>query len=296
MKVTSSIPPITATVASYLTIPDGSQLAYLHHAGSSPGVLFCPGFQSNMRGRKVEALMHWCQTVAGCEFTCFDYFGQGESLPPPQLSIHDIVKQCTVGRWLQDTLSVLDTVTLPQSKQILVGSSMGAWLAILVAKARPDRIAGIIGVASAPDAFQSLANTIQESPHLSQSMNSLGYSDVPSRYSETGYYRIHRELLQESRNHSILSINTPLEISVPVRLIHGKEDKDVPWQQSQLLYDTISALDKQILYIDDGDHRLSREQDLHVLIHQLEQVLFCRRISVKERTDAIRVHMICTKL
>lgn len=266
---------VTSIPAQFLPLTDGSRLAYIHHAGSSPGVIFCAGFQSNMRGRKVQALMDWCQTVAGCEFTCFDYFGHGESLPPlPQCSTDHITKHCTVGRWLQDTLAVLDTVTLPHSKQILVGSSMGTWLAILAAKARPERIAGIIGVASAPDAFQSLEDPVQE-----HRLNTIGYIDMPSIYSETGYYRIHRELIEESRYHSILSKNAPLEIQAPVRLIHGKQDTAVPWERSQLLYDRISAADKKIVYIDDGDHRLSRDQDLNVLIHQLEQVLVKYKIG-----------------
>jgi len=325
----ASLCPYQHPPALYLPQSDGSRLAYVHDKGSpdSPGVFFCCGFQSNMRGRKIEAIQHWCQTVAECEFTTLDYFGHGESLYAPSKpqdtvvpeaasaellesvmietgdphkmdsilnhnnisknnkNLHAAAKQCTVGRWLQDILNVLDTVTSPQSKLILVGSSMGTWLALLVAKVRPQRIAGIVGIASAPDAFPFLHQSIiLPSPCLSQSMNTLGYCDIPSIYSPWGYYRIHKELIQESYTHLILdstqnfdilsstTTTTTIHMSIPVRLIHGKLDSDVPWQRSQLLFEALSARDKQIVYIDDGDHRLSRDSDLMIIIQQLEQV------------------------
>jgi pimeloyl-ACP methyl ester carboxylesterase len=267
MKLLSSFP------VNFLSVTDGSKLAYLHLEGSSPGVMFCAGFQSSMRGRKAEALFQWCQAV-NCEFTCFDYFGHGQSINPPQYSQDETWHHATLGRWLQDTIAVLDTVTLTRNKQILVGSSMGAWLAILVAQMRTDRVAGLIGVASAPDAFQLLEERIYDSPHLRQSMMNMGYCDMPSAYSNSGFYRIHQHLLQESRSHYILSKpNIKIDISCPVCLIHGKQDEDVSWTRSQILYDRLSAPEKKLIYIEDGDHRLSRDEDLNVLVTQLKEII-----------------------
>ena len=266
---------IASLPAQFLAVSDGSRLAYLHLPGCSPGIMFCAGFQSNMRGRKAEALMNWCDST-GREFTCFDYFGHGESLPPPHVSAEDTARHGTVGCWLSDTLAVLDTLTGPSSVQILVGSSMGAWLAILVTRARPARISGFVGLASAPDAFQLVEDVIRNSPILSQSMQNEGFCDVPSSYSNTGYYRLYRELIQEAAAHTLHTTDMHFLAHIPVRLIHGKQDEHVPWQISQRLFDFISSRDKQIVYIEDGDHRLSRDQDLIALIHQLEE-LTCTR-------------------
>ncbi len=242
----------------FLSLPDGSRLAYSHHAGSGPGILFCSGFNSDMQGTKAVALNAWCREQ-GRQFTRFDYFGHG-------LSSGTAEDGC-IGRWRDDTLAVLDAVT--SGPQLLVGSSMGGWIMLLVALQRPQRLCGLLGLAAAPDFTARLAASLNAQQR--QQLAASGYADLPNCYADGQPYRIGRRMLEEGAAHRVLEREIPLQL--PVRLIHGQRDEDVPWQSSLTLAERLCSEDVEVQLVKNGDHRLSEPADLQRLVHTLEQLL-----------------------
>jgi len=192
----------------FLSLPDGSAIAYRHLAGCEPGIVFCSGFNSNMQGTKVLALEQWA-CANGRQFTRFDYFGHGES--------SGNLEQGCIGRWRDDTLAILDRVT--SGKQLLVGSSMGGWLMLLAAQARPERICGLLGLAAAPDFSQRLRANLTAAQQAQ--LNDNGYTDLPNCYDDGEPYRIGRHLLEEGEDHLLLGKAIPTPLDLPVRLIQG---------------------------------------------------------------------------
>jgi pimeloyl-ACP methyl ester carboxylesterase len=249
-----------ATKAATLHRDSGAVIAYHHTQGAKPGVIFCTGFRSNMQGGKALALEENCRS-RGRQFTRFDYQGHGQSSGD--------FTECTVGDWLADTLAVLDTVT--EGPQIIVGSSLGGWIALLAARARPERVAGIVGLAAAVDLTQRMWNRLDEATrHLLQTK---GIWMRPSEYEPAGY-PITMKLIEEGRNHLLLP--GPIPYSGPVRLLHGQRDDAVPWQLS---LDTATALASdsvEITLVKDGDHRLSRPEDLARLTRAVDEM--CDRL------------------
>ena len=225
-----------------------------------PGVMFCGGFRSNMSGGKAEYLEARCRT-RGQAFLRFDYGGHGES--------DGRFEDGTIGSWLADTLAVLDAET--EGPQILVGSSMGGWIAVLAALARPGRIAGLLGIASAPDFTEALIwDRLPESERAA--LRRDGILLRPSDYDETPD-PITLRLVEEGRDHLILG--GPVSLAVPVRLIHGMADADVPWQQSLRLAERITSPDVRLTLVKDGEHRLSRPDDLALIADELERLCAC---------------------
>jgi pimeloyl-ACP methyl ester carboxylesterase len=208
-----------------------------------PEILFLGGFKSDMTGTKATFLDELCQR-RGQTFTRFDYFGHGQSSG-------DFVHG-TIGGWLSDTLAMIDDVT--QGPVILVGSSMGGWLMCLAALARPTRIHGLIGIASAPDFTEELIwaglTHSQQQAFLGQ-----GIIQTPSQYESQGF-PITLQLVEEGRNHLILSTKE-LPITCPVHLIHGDADQDVPFPLSRRRAKNLQSLDVTLTLIKGGDHRLS---------------------------------------
>lgn len=207
-----------------------------------PEVLFLGGFKSDMMGTKATFLAELCQK-RGQTFTRFDYSGHGQSSGEFSFG--------TIGGWLADTLSVIDQVT--KGPLILVGSSMGGWLMCLAALARPDRIHGLVGIASAPDFTEELIwaalTNSQRQAFLSQ-----GIIQAPSQYENQGF-PITLHLVEEGRSHLILP--RPIPINCPVHLIHGDNDRDVPAKLSQRLAHNIQSTDVTLTLIKGGDHRLN---------------------------------------
>ncbi len=242
----------------FLQRPDGESIAYHHSRGSTPGVLFCPGFNSDMQGSKALALEAWC-LERGRQYTRFDYFGHGQS--------SGVVEQGTIGRWRSDTLAVLAQVT--SGPQYIVGSSMGGWIMLLAALAVPERVAGLVGVAAAPDFTHDLVQRLLDAAQREQ-LADLGYVDLPSDYDDGRPYRISRELLEEGEAHLLL--DDPIPIDVPVRLIHGQADPDIPWQNSLRLAERLSGGDVEVQLVKCGDHRLSGAGDLRRLLNTLGQM------------------------
>ncbi len=241
-----------------LTRDEGATIAYRRRAGKTPTVVFLEGFNSDMNGAKAQALDAFC-AANGRAFLRFDYFAHGASSG-------DFAK-ATVGRFLDDTLAVIDRLTA--GKLVLVGSSIGGWLMLLAARARPERIGALVGIAAAPDATEDLM--WQRLPFdLRATVTAQGSVRIPSKYSETGYL-ITRALIEEGRTHLVM--RAPLELRCPVRLLHGMADPDVPWQTSLALAEHVTSSDVHVTLIKDGDHRLSRAGDLDLLMETLKPLL-----------------------
>lgn len=234
--------------------PDGTPLAYRRIAGRGPGVLFLGGFNSDMTGTKAAALAEWAQR-AGRAFCRFDYAGHGAS--------GGVFAEGTIGRWAADATMVLDALT--EGPQILVGSSMGGWIATLLARARPARLAAMVCIAPAPDFTEDLmwANFPAD---VRAAIARDGVWHRPSEYGED--YPITRALIEDGRRHLVL--RSPLELGVPVRILQGMRDIDVPWRHALRLAETLAGDDVRLTLIKDGDHRLSRPQDLALLLREIE--------------------------
>lgn len=230
--------------------PDGARIAYERIPGKAPGVMFLGGFHSDMTGTKATALETHCR-AAGRAFVRFDYTGHGLSSGK--------FDEGTIGQWAADAVAVMDEVA--EGPQVLVGSSMGGWIMLLAALARPERIAGLVGVAAAPDFTEDLIwNELPEEAR--EAMACEGQWIRPSEYDETGY-PITMRLIEEGRDHLLL--RGSIDIRCPVRLIHGEEDEDVPWQVSHRLSSALRSEDVTLTLVKGGDHRLSEPADLERL-------------------------------
>lgn len=245
-----------AAKAATLYRDNGAAIAYHHTPGTTPGVIFCTGFRSNMQGGKALALEENCRS-RGQEFTRFDYQGHGQSSGE--------FTDCTIGTWLADTLDVLDK--LASGPQILVGSSMGGWVALLAACARPERVAGFVGIAAAVDLTRRLWDRIDEATRTL--LRTEGLWMRPSEYEEAGY-PITMRLIEEGRNHLLLP--GPIPFAGPVRLLHGQRDDAVPWELSLETARALASESVEIILVKDGDHRLSRDEDLARLLRTVDEV------------------------
>lgn len=230
---------------------DTVTLAYHHVEGAGPGLLFCGGFKSHMNGGKAEALELWAR-AQGRAFTRFDYRGHGAS--------SGRFEDGTLSQWVADALAILDHVT--QGPQILIGSSMGGMIMLKLTLARPARVVGLVGIASAPDFIEELIwRRLDASAR--QTLATTGVWYRPSAYDDGTPDPITRRLIEDGRQHVLLP--APIPISVPVRLLHGMADEDVPWSFSQRLCAGLTSHDVQLILVKDGDHRLSRPQDLRLI-------------------------------
>jgi pimeloyl-ACP methyl ester carboxylesterase len=228
---------------------DGVQLAWMREEGRSPTVVFLPGFRSDMNGDKAAALATSC-AVRGQAMLRFDYSGHGAS--------GGGFEDGTIGRWADDALAVIDQMS--DGPLLLVGSSMGGWIALLAARERPERVVGLLGIAAAPDFTEVLMWQAMNFEQRAVLM-STGVLVVPSHYSDP--YPITRTLIEDGRNHLLLQ--KPIALDCPVRLLHGQCDPDVPWEFALRIADQLSSRDVQVILVKDGDHRLSRPQDLALL-------------------------------
>ncbi|MDX1974961.1 MAG: alpha/beta hydrolase [Rickettsiales bacterium] len=246
------------STASVLSLPDNRRIAYCVTGEQLPAVIFFTGFKSDMSGSKAMALQQFCET-RGQRFIRFDYTGHGESSGQ--------FIEGTIGSWAQDAADVLEQ--LGSAQNILVGSSMGAWIAMLLAQQNPQRVAGFVGIASAPDFTEELIwqrlNDTQKAELLEK-----GVFYAPSCYGEEPY-PITQRLIEEARAHLLL--NRSIAIEAPVRLIHGTQDEDVPWQHSVRLMEQLSSRDVRLQLIKDGNHRLSEPAHLQTLCSTLEDLL-----------------------
>ena len=229
---------------------DGTPIAHAATPGRRPGVLFCGGFRSDMTGTKASWLEAACRG-RGLACVRFDYRGHGATAGR--------FEDGTIGGWADDALRVLDGVTT--GPVVLVGSSMGAWIAALLVRRRPERVAGLVTVAAAPDFTEDLIWDA-EPEAVRQTLWRDGVWYRPSDYGPDPD-PITLTLIEEARE--CLVLRRPLAFDGPVRLIHGMADRDVPWQRSLALAEALTGADARLILVKDGDHRLSRPQDLDLL-------------------------------
>ncbi|PCI64330.1 MAG: alpha/beta hydrolase [Kordiimonadales bacterium] len=240
---------------SVFTAAHGTKIAYHQSKGKGPGVVFLPGFKSDMEGGKALALEAFCRRE-GRAFVRFDYQGHGLS--------SGAFTDGTIGLWARDTLAVLDTLTV--GPQIIVGSSMGGWIGLLAAKARPGRVKGFVGIAAAPDfTVRMWHDDFDEATRKEVREN--GYMQRPCDYGDDPY-TITQALIEDGWKNRVLA--SPIPLNIPVRLIQGTEDADVPWQTAQKIAKQITGDNVEVILVPGGDHRLSRDVDLQRL---------CRTVS-----------------
>ena len=234
----------------FLDRPDGERLAWRKIEGAGPTVVWLGGFKSDMAGSKAQTLADWAM-ANGRAYVRFDYLGHAESSG-------DFVKG-TISRWREDALAVIDQLTA--GPLVLVGSSMGGWLACLVAAVRAERIAGMVLVAPAADFTEKLM--VPEMTAADRlAMDRDGVWMRPSDYGDP--YPIVRELIEDGARWSILP--GPVPVEAPVRILQGGVDPDVPWRHALALAQALKTEDLVFSLIKDGDHRLSRPQDLQRLV------------------------------
>lgn len=226
--------------------------AHHHTPGRAPTILFLPGYASDMGGTKALAIEAWAREE-GRAFVRFDYGGCGET--PGDFAAQRLTD------WRDDALAMIDRVSGPV---VLVGSSMGGWLMLLAALARPARIAALVGVAAAPDFTDWGFSTDEKLAILreGQIARANAYGPEPTRYSRGFWSSGEASRLMAGR----------IAIDAPVRLIHGMADRDVPYMVSVRLAELLGSADVQTILVKDGDHRLSRDADIARLIALIDEV------------------------
>jgi pimeloyl-ACP methyl ester carboxylesterase len=243
--------------SGFLERRDGERVAWKKVDGAGPAVVWLGGFKSDMAGTKAQALAEWA-TAAGRGYVRFDYFGHGES--------SGAFAQGTITRWREDALAVLEALT--SGDLVLVGSSMGGWIGCLVALAAPERVKAMVLIAPAADFTEKLMAP-EIPPEGRAALAADGVWLRPSEYGDP--YPISRSLLEDGARWSILG-GEPIPLTMPVRILQGAEDPDVPWRHALELAQSLKGDDVVFTLIKDGDHRLSRPQDIARLIAAVEEV------------------------
>ena len=254
--MTSPPPP------AVLKLEDGRAIAYHRSEGrgqnAAPGVVFLGGFKSDMTGTKATFLEAHCR-AQGRAFLRFDYTGHGASSG-------EFEAGC-IGDWARDAMDALDRLTA--GPQVLVGSSMGGWIALLLARRAPDRVAALIGVAAAPD-FTEDSMWAAFSPGQRAALMRDGRLELPSDYSDEPYV-ITRRLIEDGREHLVL--RDPLPLPFPVRLLQGTADADVPQERALALLAHASGPDIRLTLVKGADHRFSEPRELALLGATLDEAV-----------------------
>lgn len=282
-----SVPMVSTDISpDFITAADGTRLAFCATAATrpdaGPGIVFLGGFMSDMTGQKATVLEGWARKT-GRGFLRLDYSGHGAS--------GGAFQDGTIGRWRDDALTIIQHTASEyaglRGDLVLVGSSMGGWIATLVAKALAgtagsQQVAGLVTIAAAADFTEDLLPR-RLGPDALETIATQGYFEAPSEYS-SGPYVITGRLLEEGRNHLVLP--GPLALDVPVRLIHGTADPDVPWTQSQKLMAALTSCDVELILVKDGDHRLSEPHDLERLVQVVARL--CDQLSASNAASPAR--------
>ena len=235
--------------SGFLERPDCARLAWRQIEGDGPTVIWVGGWRSDMGGTKAAALAETAE-ANGWAYLRYDHFAHGESSGD--------WRQATIGRWREDLIAVMDQIEGPI---VLVGSSMGGWVACLASLARPDRLAALVLIAPAAD-FAHRLMWPSLVPEVQKEILTTGLHTVTDDFD--GPYDLTRTFFDEARQWSLL--NARIDIVCPVRILQGAEDEPVPWQHALELAEKIAGPDVVFSLIKDGDHRLSRPQDLTRLI------------------------------
>jgi pimeloyl-ACP methyl ester carboxylesterase len=250
----------------FLHIGDGAErraIAVRAQPGAAPGVVWLGGYMSDMKGTKAAALAQWAARE-GRALVRFDYSGHGES--------EGAFTDGTIGRWLAESLAVFDAFCA--GPQVLVGSSMGGWIALLLirelkrrAASTPASVDGAVLIAPAVDFTEELMWK-RFTPEIRQEIEENGVWSRPSPYGPEPY-RVTRQLIEEGRNHLLLG--GMVETGCPVRILQGVEDPDVPWLHAVELISRLACDDVVLTMVKDGDHRLSRPEDIERMIRAVAE-------------------------
>lgn len=238
------------TDVARLTLPSGQQMAYRHLAGTSPTIVFLPGYMSDMAGGKAQAVLEWARGQGrGC--LLLDYTGCGES--------DGDFADGRLSKWRDEIIALIDHLGIEAVQ--LVGSSMGGWLMLLLAEALGERAKAMVGIAPAPD-FTEWG--LSQSQRIELAAGRTIYEDNPYGPEPTP---THAGFFSDAERHKRLA--SGIAFDGPVRLIHGQADADVPWEISINLARALRSADVQVHLIKDGDHRLSRPADIALLLREL---------------------------
>ena len=234
----------------YLETPSGRRIAYRRTTGQGPGIVFLGGFKSDMTGTKAVHLEEWAR-AQGRAFLRFDYSGHGDS--------SEAFEDGCIGDWAEDAFQAITTLT--QGPQVLVGSSMGGWISLLVARRMPERVAGLVTIAAAPD-FTERGFWPGFSEDQRRTLMRDGRLELPSDYVDQPYV-ITRRLIEDGRDQQVM--NQPLDLPFPVRLLQGTADTDVPMQWALDLMAHATSPDLRLTLVKGADHRFSTPECLDLV-------------------------------
>lgn len=244
------------TKPEFLTTAQGRKIAYHKVEGDGPGVVFLGGFSSDMTGSKATHLEAWAREK-GRAFIRFDYSGHGSSS-------EEFVNGC-IGEWADDAYEVISHLT--EGPQVLVGSSMGGWISLLMAKRMPARIAGLVGIAAAPDFTEdSMWDWMDEIMRAKLKREGVVY--VPNDYGDP--YPITNKLIEDGRKQLVL--RDPLPLPFPVRLLHGTADEDVKMDVALRLLDHADGDDIRLNFVKGADHSFSDDRCLRLITKTIHSV------------------------
>jgi len=251
---------MTDSISYFQTSMPNHRLAYRYTLPRPlfPTAVYLYGFRSDMNGEKVKFLETLCQKE-GLGFLTFDYSGHGDSSGK--------FEEGTITQWLADSLTMIDRLT--KGPVILIGSSMGGWLALLAALQRPQRVVGLLGIASAPDFTEELMWK-KFSPAQQAEVMTQGWTIIPTEYNSKGW-KITKNLIESGRKHLLLG--NPIELTIPIRFIHGMLDASVPVSFSQKLLELVTGKDVALTLLKSANHRLSEERDMRILGHHLQELV-----------------------
>ncbi len=243
-------------MVDFLTTDYGAKLAYVRTLARGPGVVFLHGLQSEMNGTKAMYLQDWAQK-AGRSFLRFDCRGHGQS--------SGAFRQGCIGDWLRDSLTMIETLT--EGPQILVGSSMGGWLMLLLAKAVPRRLKGLVGIAAAPDFTEEMwaAMSVFERGRLRRE----GIGLVPDS-DASGYFEVWKRFIEDGHEQCVL--DKPLRLLFPVRLLHGMDDAEVPVATALRLVQHAHCADMRLTLVKGAGHRFSEPAQLAMMVAAVEDL------------------------
>ena len=241
------------TPTRFHALADGRRLAFRHVPGAGPTIVFLPGYMSDMAGGKATAVFDWAMGQ-GRACLLLDYSGCGES--------DGNFADGTLSRWRDEVLDLIAAQAV--GPVVLVGSSMGGWLMLLVGLALGERLAGLVGIAAAPD-FTDWGYDADQQAQLASGQTVL--EDNPYGPEPTPTHALFWADGQAQR-----LLGQPIAITCPVRLLHGQRDPDVPWELALTLAEQLHSDDVQVTVIKDGDHRLSRDADIALLLRTLESL------------------------
>lgn len=244
-------------MTTFITTPQGRHIACHRTPGREPGVVFLGGFRSDMTGSKALHLQAWAEAT-GRAFLRFDYSGHGAS--------RGSFDELALSDWREDAAALIGLLT--EGPQVLVGSSMGGWIGLLLARDLPEHVAGLVGIAAAPDFTQRMWEEM--TPADRSALLETGIFHRPSDYSDDPY-PITRRLIEDGRQNLVLQ--GPLHLPIPVRLLQGTADVDVPPSVALGLLEHISSPDLRLTLVKDADHRFSSPACLELITRTVEEVL-----------------------